>query len=746
MGLKKVHAVLLLAGAPLLQASAVAAEAKTATPPASTTEAQAPEEVVIHGRFIGYDARSATKLDVPVSDVPYTVASYTESFMQAIETTRVADLYSYMTGIQRAGNTGYDITIRGFKAGGNDRNVIMVDGMPGLAARFGSPPTANAESIEVVKGPASALYGQQQPGGFVNIITKKPRAVSAATISLRTSGYSGGKQSYDGVADFTGPIAGGDRFLYRLLAEYGDRESFRDFAKEKTFYVVPSLTWKASATTKVTWALEYRWENGAEDNYLVAPNKDFHRIAPITTYYQQPGDFVKEIGTTSTVTVNHLFDDGVLWNTTLRDVRHEDHTEGTENVAIRPDLVTLQRRARIQYNQRKYDFIDSNFAVPFTTGSIENKLLVGANGGRETSDLNRVQFFNAPPTGPNSLDINIYNPNYLLNTSGRPYKLVGDPTLPRCTANCTDRYTVNKSFGAYVSDLIKFSEHWQASLGLRYSREQQDFQELKLAGVPSTSKTISDTLPTLGLVYHPVANWSVYASYSRSFVPPPASAQNVNGNNNFEPEKAKQVELGVKSDLNDNRVHTTWSVYEIKRSNALNTFGVSSGCPAAIGTCTSQIGEERARGSELEINAQPLVNWQIAFGYAYNDTEILSNNVAADVGLPLSNAPKNNAHVWSRYDIPRGPLQGVGVGLGLIYTSERIGVLPTASDTRKLLLPSYTVMDLGLYYVRDKYDLTLKATNLLDKHYYESGGFSGETQIVPGSPRGVSLALKMRPW
>jgi len=134
---------------------------------------------VVQGSFLDAGADSAMKLDIPVRDTPFSVSSYTESFMKAIETTNVADMYSYMTGVKRNGNTGYDLNIRGFKTSGNDRNAIMVDGLPGLGVRFGSPPTIGVERIEVVKGPASVLYGNAQPGGFVNMTTKKPRAAWA---------------------------------------------------------------------------------------------------------------------------------------------------------------------------------------------------------------------------------------------------------------------------------------------------------------------------------------------------------------------------------------------------------------------------------------------------------------------------------------------------------------------------------------------------------------------------------------
>src|SRR5690242_3774370 len=173
----------------------------------------AAKEIVIQGRrFTDTGASSATKLQIPVLDTPFSVDSYNGNFLKAVETQNVSDLYRYMTGIQRAGNTGYDITFRGFKTSGNDRNAILTDGLPGLSVRFGSPPTVGTDHIELVKGATSVLYGQAQPGGFINIITKKPLFHSFNEIELLgSSGVGTYDRQLGGTASFdsTGPLDAG---------------------------------------------------------------------------------------------------------------------------------------------------------------------------------------------------------------------------------------------------------------------------------------------------------------------------------------------------------------------------------------------------------------------------------------------------------------------------------------------------------------------------------------------------------
>jgi len=131
---------------------------------ADQADAGATDDIVVTGQFIDKGAASATKLAIPVLDTPFSVDSYNSNFLKAIETTNVSDLYRYMTGELVAGNTGYDISFRGFKTSGNDRNAILTDGLPGLSVRFGSPPTVGVDHIELVKGATSVLYGQAQPG------------------------------------------------------------------------------------------------------------------------------------------------------------------------------------------------------------------------------------------------------------------------------------------------------------------------------------------------------------------------------------------------------------------------------------------------------------------------------------------------------------------------------------------------------------------------------------------------------
>ncbi|RJG11273.1 TonB-dependent siderophore receptor [Massilia cavernae] len=720
------------------------AHAQTATQngaPAPEAAAAPPmQQVTVKGNFISSGSASAMKLAVPVRDTPFTVASYTDTFMKAIEVVNVADLYNYMTGIKRSGNTGMEMSIRGFKTGANDKNAIMVDGLPGLSGRFSSPPVIGTDHVEVVKGPASVLYGQAQPGGFVNLVSKKPQASFGGEFGAKVTGYHGDKLSlgdangYDVSMDVTGPIDAEGSFLYRFVAQANDTDTFRDRAYNKGGYAAPSFTWKVSPATSATIGFEYRRSESAYDQYLVAPNKDITKIAPITTHYNEPGDVLKEDGHATTVSLSHAFGGDVKWSLAGRFVENSDDARGYDNTAIRPDGVTLQRRARKQENAREFNYIDSNVTLPFTTADVGHKMIVGVNAGRDTLDTNRIQFFNGPATGPQSLDINIYNPVF-----GRAAPLDSLPAVnPATPGNLNRRYTVTTSSGVYASDLMTLAAHWKLNLGLRYTAEKQRFKELKVPNVAPGEKSTSKVLPLAGLLYQPDKETTYYASYSTSYVPAPANSQDINGNNPFTPESARQFEVGAKANFMNNKLRTTFALFRIEKENVLSSFA----CPR--GTCAQQIGSERAQGFELEVNAKPLPNLQIATGWAHTRAVIVKSADAAQVGARLTNAPLNSANLWSRYDIDSGALEGLGIGFGVVYSDERTGNIPSTADRRVLKLPSYVIADLGLYYSKGDYDFTAKVGNLFDKTYYESAGFMNELQILPGAPRNLAFSVRKR--
>lgn len=741
----------------------------------TAAETDSAGDIVVTGRFLDSGASSASKMDIRVLDTPFSVASYNNNFLKAIETTNVSDLYRYMTGIQRAGNTSYDITFRGFKTSGNDRNAILTDGLPGQSVRFGSPPTVGVDHIELVKGATSVLYGQAQPGGFINIITKKPKAQAAFDFALKGNIGLGTYDRARGLlfsADITGPLTSDGALLGRVVGEIGDSQGFRRDSYEKPIYIAPSITWKPGDHTTLTFQGEHRYVKTHYDTYLVAPNRDVSLIANIDTSYQEKDDYLVERGTVGNFYLTHEFSDSLKLNAGYRYVDHYDEQNNFDLVgfAAAPNaLTTVTRRARGQQNVRTYSFGDINLTWKGETFGIRHTLLVGGSGGKETASLNRTQFYNCAAPACTSLNLNIYNP--VLGTAPALSSFPLDTSATQ--ANLTWRYTTQTSLGFYASDLIEFSDMFKVMVGIRYADERQTIEDLrKPAGI--TIKKDNKVLPSAGVLFQPMRNLSFYASYATSFVPTTAANQDVFGLNPFPPTEAEAYEGGVKAELFDKRLNVTAAYFDIQKKNTLNTFT----CPAnlaalqayitannitvpanaprdaggnlipASGTCSNVLGGERSRGFEIEFNGSPLPGWVLTGGYSHTIARVTSSNIAGQTGARLTNSPDDAFNIWSRYDFQDGALKNLGVGVGVSYIGDRAGLLPTAAvDTRPaggtLPLASYVTVDTGIYYKpSDTIDLTLKVTNLLDERYIESAGFSGDIQLVPGTPRTLTLTVR----
>lgn len=723
-------------GACLAAPAAFAADQPTpaAKPAAADAGEASVSEVVVTAKFISPAALSATKLNIPVQDTPVSVSSYTRAFMDAIQVVQVADLYRYMTGVQRAGNTGYDLTLRGFKTSGNDRNAIMTDGLPGLTVRFGSPPTVGTAHVEVVKGPTSVLYGQGQPGGFVNIITKKPLSSPETEVEMRGVKGIGDFDRAQGLiasVDTTGPLTDSGNLLYRFIAETGYSDGFRINSYERPIYVAPSVTWKLSDDTDATLQLEYRRSKTHYDTYLATPHKDIAFVPSIDTTYQEPGDYLLEEGKTATLFVHHDLPGKFRLNFGWRYVDHDDTQKNFDVVGVATNQTQVTMRARGQHNHRTYDFGDLNLTGDFQLGPIRNQMILGANLGRETADLNRLQFYNLP----SQYNRSIYNPVLGTLPPLDSFPLV-NPNTPQ---NLNDRYSIDDAVGVYFSDLLTFTDQWKLMVGLRYAKDDLSIVDKKILTTPKQTASNDDWLPMAGLIFQPTPGWSFYVSYTTSFVPVSPSTIDVNGLYSFNPTTANSVEGGVKADLFDHRLTFTLADFDIHKKNVVNSFSCS------FGTCSDQLGEEESKGFEAEVDASPLPNWQISAGYSYDDAKVVKSDIVAQRGARLTNVAKNNAHLWTRYDFEEGHLKGLGLGGGVSYVGSRTGLLPTTSTSPLLILPAYTTVDAAVYYrFNDRYDLTLKVTNLFDKTYYESAGFTADINILPGEPRTLTLTARAR--
>jgi iron complex outermembrane recepter protein len=669
----------------------------------------APVSEAVTVRFTAPRNQTALKYDSDIRDQPRSVTTYTADFMRGINARRTEDLFPYITGVTRAGDTAYDFTIRGVRS--REPNNILIDGLPGLPARFGSPPVSGVDRIEVLRGPASALYGQIQPGGMLNIITKKPTAERTAQFDVRFGALDSAKPGVQSVAQFDAELSGRvDRhakFLYRLTFAYDHNESFRATVSERNILVAPRLTWAPSVRTSLELGLEYRRERVSFDDGLVAPGNDITRVAEFATVYQEPGDYVQENGSVATLRFTRLLTPQVTLTSKWRAVVHDDERHGYENFQVGRDLVSVQRRDREQITERRYNYVESNVQARVAALGVEHTLLAGITGGYELRAPNQVTLTSSP-----SLTVNLYAPVY---GAPRPQPVAGPYRR--------DQFV---SGAAFVQDHVSLSRWLKGVAAVRFDEQRARSRDMRSSTTRTTRPSAWSHMA--GLVFTPGARWSVYTNASTSFAPPNPQAQDANGQNNFEPESGREVEVGARAAFG--AIESTVAWFIIDRQNVLNMVG---------GGITTQTTEERSRGAEAELRAR-LGGLQAIVGYAYTDARVTRDAVPINVGARVNNVPKHAASLWAHYEVPASALRGLGVGVGLVYRGDRAGSAPSAVGA-VLRLPSYTRSDSSVSYRRGRYDVRLQTTNLTNRQYFESA--LSALSIQPAQPRRSVLSLRV---
>jgi len=658
--------------------------------------------------YLNPEVSTATKSNVDPLETPQTVNVINQQFLEDIRAERLEDAYGYTTGLSRSGNNADSFSLRGMDA---NLNSIQVNGLPGLASRFGSPTTANVEQIEILKGPASIMYGQIEPGGLINIITKKPQDVASVRFDVSTNSYSSGisefaeDNSFTGTIDATGPLNENKTWLYRFIASAEDADSYRQDVDAKNYYLFPTLTYRPNTDTEVTFGLEVQSETRVPDDGLAVLEHDIKQIASLDTHYQSADDSGEDKGLVAFATFNTMvtenFDVTVDW----RSVWHEDNRSFYETRSVNNNTDEVTLRDRNNDNERQYHFADLRTTGSLWWGAVEHQVLMGVNLGYEQKDFRRRT--------DDTSSVNFYDPVDLSSRTGNYNTL-------------NHRVTDYMNYGAYLQDTIYLNDSWTLMTGLRYARQDADFERVDTG---FTSSNSSDAFVSQGgVVYHLTEATSFYVSYGESFNPNSIEDTDVNGDN-FEPERGRQYEVGTKTNLFNDKTNLSIAYFDIKKTNVVEENLVTGE--------DELLGGIKSTGVEVELLMMPIENWQVKLGYSYVDARITDN---PDENIKGNRAPASalhDAYVWTKYNFPYQIANGiVGTTLGANYESARY----TDEDvTDRVELPGYTTVDIGLHYELKQYRASLNVENLFDKTYYIGG--SDDSNLYAGDPRNITFSL-----
>jgi iron complex outermembrane recepter protein len=681
------------------------------SPPVTAQQPVAPEaleeeeeELIVteQGQKPGYrvpNATTGTKTDTPLRDIPQSIQVIPQEVIKDRQINRVAEALQNISGVT-SNSSSYRVIdnfiIRGFDASNN----VTRNGLRDLTNSFPGSSANNLEQVEVLKGPASVLYGQGGPGGLINLVTKQPLSDPFYSGELEIGSF----DSYQPSFDISGPLNTDKTLLYRFNGSYLNANNFIDFFETTRLSLAPTLKWSIDKQTTLTLEGEYQ-EAGNSNNFglpargTVLPN--LNGKVPISRTVSEPDDFIDTQITRLGYRLEHNFNENWTFRNAFGVSLASFDQKQVFPLALGADDRTVSRiEIPIQRTTNNYNFV-ADLTGKFKTGSIQHQLLVGFDLFRQES----WESFESRPIG----SIDLFNPIYGAQSD--------PPDFASRTLEVTD------SLGFYLQDQVTVLDNLKLLVGGRFDLTRQSLTD-DLDPTVNNRQSNEAFSPRLGIVYQPIEPISLYASFSKSFNP--VIGQGFN-NAIFKPERGTQYEVGIKADLT-NEISATLAFYQLTRQN------VETDDPGQPGF-SIQTGEQRSRGIEFDLGGEILPGWKVIASYAYTDARLTKDNTFA-VGNFIDNVPEHSASLWTTYEIQNGAAKGLGFGLGLYYVGDRAADLDNSFE-----LPSYLRTDASIFYRRKNWRMGLNFKNLFDVTSFEGANNSGF--VFPGAPFSITGSISV---
>ena len=692
-----------------------------------------------------------TKTATALKDVPQSINYVTKELILDQGAITVNDVVKNMSGVNPYSFYN-DFSIRGFRTTGNRNSGNLVNGMRTQTSLWRQSSLANIERVEVIKGPASALFGNAAPGGVINRVTKKPLDVARHSATLTTGSFG----TTRGYTDLTGPLNDKKTLLYRLNLAYENTDGFRNLQGLTSYIVAPSFTYRASEKTQLNIDMTYVNHQGKLDRGVAVFGDGSLFSRPISATQSAANDYLRENSVNLSFALSHRLAQGLLFNSTyLFSSYDEDLLEHSQDNAFvkkadgkdNPSLVLMR------VTQRQRHFRNNNFnnflTWDVTTGAIKHKLLVGYDhfntrllpgssyieaGGYLLKNGGTAKTFNVKKGLDYLLDkdnnprTNV--PGFDLNSSaGNRYQDISKYIYESKDVNPSEQF----SNGVYLQEQLTWSK-LQLLLGAR----MEWFTDVTQNKNGSESKTHQRAFtPRVGMVYSVVPSTNVYATWIRGFEPQSVAVQsNPAAGGPFAPVESELLEIGAKGEYLNKRLSIAASLFSLRQKNTLYNAGVSGQSELMI-----PIGEELSRGFEFDVSGRILPYWSIMASYAFNVAEITkAPEGTKDLNLQRPGTPRNSANFWTKFIIPSGRFRNLGFGIGLNGVSERKGQVGRRENV--VSYPGYGLLNLALYYKVQEVQIQVNLNNALNKQYFIAG--YDRLRSFPGAPRNINLTVSYR--
>jgi len=655
------------------------------------------------GPVDGYRATrssSATKTDTAIRDIPQSISVIPVSVLNDLGSISVERALDFAGGVSKQNNFGgltlYEYSVRGFTT-----SEFYKDGFSANRGYPSTPDVASIERIEVLKGPAASLYGRGDPGGTVNIVTKKPRPEAFAT--LHTS--AGSWDRYRTALDVNTPLDEDGNVLSRVNLAVEDGQSFRDHVDRERVFVAPSFSWQLNPDTTLLVESEFVRHRSTFDRGIVAPNNVWSGVSR-STFLGEPndGDIDNHNNLLQAALEHHLND---AWKLRLASHYKQGKLWGfaSEARALNADGHTVNRR----YRERDNDWHDSITQLElrglFDTGPWQHELLIGS----EYENYRKNERVTTIAGSPYAVDID--QPVY-----GQP--------KPGGARSGTDFFEHVESRALNLQDQILFTDTWRGMLGARLERFEQGIDDHTRN---TTNRQQHDALTQrAGLLYQLTPEIGLFANASTSFKP--NNGLDAAGRS-FDPEEGIGYEIGIKSELFDDRLSSTLAAFHIEKKNVL---------ALDPGTDTSRaIGKARSQGFDLQVAGQVTDAVRVIGAFAYIDAEVTEGDKVIPTGSRILGVAKHSGSLLGVYAFQDGRLRGSDLGAAFTYVGDRSG--EAGSDFE---LPAYHTVDLLAHYkASDNVTVGLNLNNVFDEKYFERS--YSNYWVNPGEPRNFTVSLTL---
>ncbi|HEJ8089037.1 TPA: TonB-dependent siderophore receptor [Serratia liquefaciens] len=676
-----------------------------------TAEKEPGETLVVVGQASAKGVQSyqpltsvtGTRTETSLLNVPQAIDVVPQQVITDQAVSSLDEALYNVSGITQAntlGGTQDAVMKRGF--GDNRDGSILRDGVRSVQARNFTPTT---ERVEVLKGPASMLYGMGEPGGMINMITKKPQLQQSTHVEGRGSSFKGG----GGQLDVTGPL-GTSGFAYRMIVDHDETDYWRNFGRNRQTVIAPSLMWYGESTT-VRVAYEHM-------EYLVPFDRgtiiDSRTGKPVNTprdrRFDESYNATRGDQDSVTLQVDQVLNESWKSSLTYAYSRNSYSDNQARALALDPETGVLSRQADSTAHAVSHaNAVQLTLNGDVDWGSINHQMLFGFDF--EDNRTYRGDMIR----GKKNSDFNIYDPVYGLM-----------PTSNAVSAKDSDQRENLTSYGWFMQDSVQLTDKWLVMGGLRYDA----FDVFAGKGRPFVTNTDSSDgklVPRAGVVYKLTPYVSLYSSYTESFKPNSSIASQIGS---LPPEQGKAWEVGSKVEL-PNGVTGTLALFDITKRNVMVSELVDGE------TVTRTAGRVRSQGVELDVAGNITDSLSMIGSYAYTDARVVDDPDNKD--KEMTNVARHTASLFLTQDLGSPGLysgDNVRIGTGARYVGRRPG-----DAANSFSLDNYTVADAFAAYTmpvqgyRVKWQLNVK--NLFDKTYYPSSG--GNLRVAVGEPREVVL-------